>query len=51
LTNRECSRRNGRVRRFNLEKHPMQEAVCTGKNVNFFGKVALRMPIADKPDF
>jgi hypothetical protein len=39
------------IQRFNLEKRPLQETVCAENNVNFFGKGALPMPVADKPDF
>jgi hypothetical protein len=39
------------IQRFNLEKRPLEETVCAENNVNFFGKGALPMPVADKPDF
>ena len=39
------------IQRFNLERHQMREAVCAENNVNFFGKGALPMPVADKFDF
>ena len=39
------------IQRFNLEKRPLTETVCAENNVNFFGKGALPMPVADKPDF
>jgi len=39
------------IQRFNLEKRQMREAVCAENNVNFFGKGALPMPVAGKPDF
>lgn len=39
------------IQRFNLERRQMQETVCAENNVNFFGKGALQMPVAGKPDF
>lgn len=39
------------TQRFNLERRQMQETVCAENNVNFFGKGALPMPVAGKPDF
>ncbi len=39
------------IQRFRLEKREMRETVCAENNVNFFGKGALPMPTADKPDF
>jgi hypothetical protein len=39
------------IQRFRLEKREMRETVCAENNVNFFGKGALPMPVADKPDF
>ena len=39
------------IQRFRLEKREMRETVCAENNVNFFGKGALPMPVAGKPDF
>ena len=39
------------IQRFNLERRQMTETVCAENNVNFFGKGALPMPVAGKPDF
>ena len=39
------------IQRFELEEYPLKESVCAENNVNFFGKGALPMPVADKPDF